>query len=75
MWGPRNHILGGDPDPLMGRGTVLGVMLGYAQTCQQSIFPAVFARGQQQCGLWQPVFYSNLLLLLAKIKCKKVRIT
>jgi len=45
----RNYVLDGNPDPV--------------DSCPQSILSILFDRVQQRCGLWLPVWCSNLLLL------------
>jgi len=50
-----NHVIGGSLDrPREGA-------LRHGPTCLRSIFSTLFARGQQRCGLWPPVYCSNLL--------------
>ena len=56
MWTcTRNHILGGSPDHHIVRATFRG------HSCMQAVFSTLFTQGQQQCGLWLPVCYRNLL--------------
>jgi len=43
--GPRNHVLGGGPDPPIGRERALsGVTLGHVQNCPWSSFSTIFAK-------------------------------
>ena len=56
MWTcTRHHILGGSPDHHIVRATFRG------HSCMQAVFSTLFTQGQQQCGLWLPVCYRNLL--------------
>jgi len=47
--------------PPTGRVT-FGVVLWHTETWPRSIFSTLFARGQERCGFWLPVYCSNLLL-------------
>jgi len=49
------------------------VTLGHAHTCLRSIFSNVFTRGQQQRGLWLPVYCSNLLWPFSDLSTRAMR--
>ena len=57
-WGFRNHVLVGPrfPPPSTGWGALWEDIHGHAQSAWWSIFSTLFTIGQQQCGLWIPVY-------------------
>ena len=58
---PSNRVLDDCPDSPTVGGTSRGrVKKRHAQTCPQSIFSTVFAKGQQRCGLWLPACCGDL---------------
>jgi len=65
----------------MGRDT-WRIIFGHAPICPRSMFSTLFARGLNRCGLWLPVYCSNLLLnvadnlngFAAKEKCHQLQI-
>jgi len=50
------------------KGALLGVILGHEQTCPRLICSTLFARRQEQCGFWQPVYRSNLLYYTVNVR-------
>jgi len=69
---PRKHNFKWVLDPHR-KGHFWKVTLGHAHTCLRSIFSNVFTRGQQQRGLWQPVYCSNLLWPFSDLSTRAMR--
>ena len=60
--GTRNHMLG--------KWTLLRVILGYDKTCQQSTYSSLSATGQMWCGPWLPAYCSNFFTTQYNIYCR-----